>query len=74
MDRIHPELSKEADSLDPSILCLIDLTVKGANKYNKKVGVYDNMAIDLVMLMVLIALGIREVSVNPSDVASTKYT
>ncbi len=73
MDRVHPELSKEADSLHPSILRLIDTTVKGANIYNKEVGVCGNMAADPVMLTVLIALGVREVSVSPSDVASTKY-
>lgn len=73
MDRVHPELSKDADSLHPSVLRLINMTVKGAVAYKKQVGVCGNMAADPVMLTALIAFGIRDVSVSPANVATAKY-
>ena len=73
MDRVHPELSKEADSLHPSILGLIHMSVEGGALYNTKVGVCGNMAADPIMLTALIAIGVRDVSVSPANVPAVKY-
>lgn len=72
MDRMHPSLSKRADSLHPSILQLIFLTIE-AGGANTHVGVCGNMAADPVMLTVLIAIGIRDVSVSAANVPAVKY-
>jgi len=35
MDRVHPQLAKQADALNPAVLRMVDLTVKAATKEGK---------------------------------------
>ena len=46
IDRQHPDLAAEADSLHPAVLRLIDATVKGAATHGRWVGVCGGIAGD----------------------------
>lgn len=72
IDRGHPVLSSEADGLHPSVLQLIDNTVKSAHKYGKWVGVCGELASDSDALAVLLGLGVDELSVSVKQIAMVK--
>lgn len=72
MDRGHPKLAPMIDALDPSLLRLIDLTVKGASRHGKWVGVCGGMASDPQAVPILIGLGIKELSVSIPTIPSIK--
>lgn len=72
MDRLHPDLSKASDNYHPAILRLIDMTVKAAEAQGKWVGVCGNMAADPNVAALLVGLGVKELSVSPSNVAAVK--
>ncbi|RJE70190.1 phosphoenolpyruvate--protein phosphotransferase, partial [Acinetobacter sp. JS678] len=57
IDRGHPILSAEADGLHPSILQLIDHTVKAAHKHGKWVGICGELAADPKAVPILMGLG-----------------
>ncbi len=46
MDRLHPQLAKQADALHPAVLRAIDQTVRAAQKEGKWVGVCGGVAGD----------------------------
>lgn len=73
MDRLHPDLSSESDSYHPALLRLISLTVKGASKHGKWVGVCGNMAADPNLAALLVGLGVTELSVSPVNVPAVKH-
>ena len=52
MDRGHPKLAKQADGLHPSVLRMISLTVEGAHKHGKWVGVCGGLASDAMAVPV----------------------
>ncbi len=64
IDRGHKTLSKEVDGLHPSVLKLIELTVKGARKSNVPVAVCGGIAGDAGAIPILIGLGVTELSVS----------
>nr|WP_285817581.1 phosphoenolpyruvate--protein phosphotransferase [Echinimonas agarilytica] len=64
MDRGHPKLAAQVDGLHPSVLRLIQLTVEGAHKAGKWVGVCGGIASDPQAVPLLIGLGIDELSVS----------
>jgi phosphocarrier protein FPr len=64
MDRGHKDLAKQVDALDPSVLKLIDLTVKAAHAHGKWVGVCGGLASDAKAVPILLGLGIDELSVS----------
>ena len=72
MDRTNPRLAKQLDSLHPAVLKLIDLTVKGATKHGRWVGLCGALAGDPEAVPVLVGLGIHELSVSVPAVASIK--
>jgi phosphocarrier protein FPr len=72
MDRGHPKLASLIDGLDPSVLRLIDLTVKGAHQHGKWVGVCGGMGSDPQAIPILIGLGIKELSVSIPTIPSIK--
>lgn len=72
IDRQHPDLAKEADSLHPCVLRLIRATVEGAAKHGKWVGVCGGIAGDPFGAAVLTGLGVNELSMTPRDVAAVK--
>jgi phosphoenolpyruvate-protein phosphotransferase len=72
MDRGHPKLAARVDALDPAVLRLIDLTVRGAHDHRKWVGVCGGMAGDAQAVPILIGLGVDELSVSVPAVAAVK--
>lgn len=72
MDRTHPKLAPYVDGLNPAVLRLIDMTVKGAQKYNKPVAVCGSMANDPQAIPVLLGLGIQELSVSVPSIPGIK--
>ncbi|MFY5897345.1 phosphoenolpyruvate--protein phosphotransferase [Acinetobacter pittii] len=72
IDRGHPILSAEADGLHPSILQLIDQTVKAAYKYGKWVGICGELAADPKAVPILMGLGVDELSMSPNSIPLVK--
>ncbi|MBB5465190.1 phosphocarrier protein FPr/phosphocarrier protein [Paraburkholderia sp. CI2] len=72
MDRGHPQLAKQADALHPAVLRLIGMTVDGARKHGKWVGICGGIASDAMAVPVLVGLGIDELSVSIPAIGSIK--
>ena len=64
MDRCNASLAPRLDALHPSVLRLIALTVEGAMKHGRWVGVCGALASDPDAVPVLVGLGISELSVS----------
>lgn len=63
-DRGNPAMSAIADAMHPAVLKLIDMTVRGAHKHGKWVGVCGGLASRLEAVPVLLGLGVDELSVD----------
>lgn len=72
IDRQHPDLAAEADSLHPAVLRLIRMTVEGARKHARWVGVCGGIAGDPFGAALLAALGVDELSMTPRDIPAVK--
>ncbi|KMJ54827.1 PTS fructose transporter subunit IIA [Vogesella sp. EB] len=72
IDRQHPELAAEADSLHPAVLRLIAQTVAGADAHGRWVGVCGGMAGDPLGAAILTGLGVAELSMSPRDIPGAK--
>lgn len=72
MDRVHPQLAKQADSMNPAVLRMVDLTVKAATKEGKWVAVCGGAASDIRGASILIGLGVKELSVTVPSIPSIK--
>jgi phosphocarrier protein FPr/phosphocarrier protein len=72
MDRGHPKLAKQADALHPAVLKLIGLTVEGAHKHGRWVGICGGIASDTLAVPVLVGLGVDELSVSIPSIPSIK--
>ncbi len=72
IDRGHPSLSAQADGLHPSVLSLIDMTVRAAHAHGKWVGVCGELAADPQAVAVLLGLEVDELSVASRSVAEVK--
>lgn len=72
MDRGHPLLAKQADALHPAVLRMIELTVKGAHRHGRWVGVCGGISSEPLAVPVLVGLGVDELSVAIPAVASVK--
>ena len=72
IDRQHPELAAEADSLHPAVLRLIRKTVEGAATHGRWVGVCGGIAGDPFGASLLAGLGVDELSMTPRDVPAVK--
>ena len=74
IDRQHPELAPQADSLHPAVLELIARTVAAAKKHGTWVGVCGGLAGDPLGARILTGLGVDELSMSAQDVAAVKAT
>lgn len=74
IDRQHPELAPQADSLHPAVLDLIARTVAAAKKHGTWVGVCGGLAGDPLGARILTGLGVDELSMSAQDVAAVKTT
>ncbi|WP_022978012.1 phosphoenolpyruvate--protein phosphotransferase [Nevskia ramosa] len=72
IDRQNPELAAEADSLHPAVLRLIRLTVEGAARHGRWVGVCGGLAGDPFGAALLAGLGVQELSMTPREIAAVK--
>jgi len=72
IDRMHPALARQADSLHPAVLRLIDLTVRAADKAGKWAGVCGGAAGDPRGAIILAGLGVRELSMSLPSIAAVK--
>jgi phosphoenolpyruvate-protein kinase (PTS system EI component) len=69
-DRTNPAVADLATALQPAVLRLIDLVVRGARGRGRHVAVCGEAAADPDVIPLLIGLGIDELSVAPSSVAT----
>lgn len=72
MDREETHLAHRLDVLHPAMLRLIGICVADAKKHDCPVAVCGAAAGDPVAGIVLAALGVDELSVEPSNIAATK--
>jgi phosphocarrier protein FPr len=72
MDRLHPVLAKQADGLHPAVLRAIDMTVRAAKAAGKWVGVCGGIAGDPRGVVLLVGLGVSELSVSIPSIAAVK--
>ncbi|SDB94612.1 Phosphocarrier protein HPr /phosphoenolpyruvate--protein phosphotransferase /PTS system D-fructose-specific IIA component (F1P-forming), Frc family [Acinetobacter marinus] len=72
IDRGHPLLSAEADGLHPSVLLLIDQTVRAAHEHGKWVGICGELAADPKAVPVLMGLGVDELSMSSTSIPLVK--
>jgi phosphocarrier protein FPr len=72
MDRGHPKLAPQVDALNPAVLQLIALAVKGAQQHDRWVGVCGGIASDPQAVPILIGLGVRELSVSVPAIPAIK--
>ena len=77
IDRQHPELAREADTLHPAVLRMIQHTVQGAQAATQAgrpcwVGVCGGLAGDPLGAAILTGLGVRELSMSQRDIAPVK--
>lgn len=72
MDRGHPKLAPQVDALNPSVLQLIALAVKGAHQHGRWVGICGGIASDPQAVPILIGLGVTELSVSIPAIPAIK--
>jgi phosphocarrier protein FPr len=72
MDRGHPKLAPQVDGINPAVLGLIDLAVKGAHAAGKWVGVCGGIASDPQAVPLLVGLGVDELSVSVPAIPAVK--
>jgi Phosphotransferase System HPr (HPr) Family len=72
MDRLHPQLAKQADGLHPAVLRMIDQTVRAADAAGKWVGACGGVAGDPLGVVILSGLGVHELSVSIPSIAAVK--
>jgi multiphosphoryl transfer protein len=64
IDRGHPILGRQLDSLHPAVLRAISVTVEGASLHKRWVGVCGAMASEPAAVALLVGLGVSELSVS----------
>jgi phosphocarrier protein FPr/phosphocarrier protein len=71
-DRTNPAVAGGLDALDPAVLRLIDLTVRGAGVHDRITGVCGGLAATVEAVPILVGLGVGELSVPAGAIAETK--
>ncbi|MBL8659302.1 MAG: phosphoenolpyruvate--protein phosphotransferase [Rhodospirillales bacterium] len=72
MDRLHPQLARQADGLHPAVLRMIEQTVRAAEQAGKWVGACGGVAGDPLGVVILTGLGVSELSVSIPSIAAVK--
>ena len=72
IDRTDDTVSHLYNPLHPSVLKLISITIKAADRLGKSVAVCGEMAGDAKLTKLLIGMGLRQLSMHPSNVLSVK--
>lgn len=63
-DRTNPQLTRDYPSLSPAILTLIQMCIDSAKQHNVKVSLCGELASDPIAALLLVGMGIDELSVN----------
>ena len=71
-DRMNAHISDLFDSADPSVLRLIELTVKNARAAGIWVGICGESAANTDLTQFYMSIGIDELSVSPSSIPAVK--
>jgi len=71
-DRTNEAVASLYSAGDPAVLRLIDLVVKAAAKHNVEVNVCGEMSGEPVYTMLLLGLGLRQLSVTPHNIPEIK--
>lgn len=74
IDRGSHELARLASPFDPSILRLIHTTVRAARAHDIPVSVCGAMASDPLAVLLLVGMGIRDLSMESAAIAEVKET
>lgn len=72
MDRGAAGLAARADALHPAVLRLIAMTVEGARRHQRWVGVCGGLAADPAATAILVGLGVDELSAVPAAIPALK--
>lgn len=72
IDRVDDEVSYLYNPLHPSVLRLIEMTVRAANKADIPVTLCGEMAGDPKLIEVLLGLGLRQLSMDPVNLLEAK--
>lgn len=72
MNRLHPQLARQADALHPAVLRMVARTVQAAEQAGKWVGVCGGVAGDPKGAAILTGLGVKELSVSIPSVPEIK--
>ena len=72
IDRTDDAVAHLYNPLHPSVLKLISITIKAGEKLGKSVAVCGEMAGDAKLTKLLIGMGLRQLSMHPSNVLSVK--
>lgn len=71
-DRLHPRLTALADPLQPAVLHAIAQVAQAAARFGRPVGVCGEMAGDPAQALLLVGLGVGELSMTPSSIPAVK--
>lgn len=72
IDRTDDAVAHLYNALHPSVLKLISMTIKAGAKLGKSVAVCGEMAGDAKLTKLLIGMGLRQLSMHPSNILSVK--
>ncbi len=72
IDRADDTVAHLYNPLHPAVLKLIQMTIQAAEKYGKSVSVCGEMAGDTKLTRLLVGLGMRQLSMHPSQILSVK--
>ena len=72
IDRTDDSVSHLYNSLHPSVLKLMALTINAAKKHNKEVAVCGEMAGDTKLTRLLLAMGLTNFSMHPASILQVK--
>ncbi|MHC1711058.1 MAG: phosphoenolpyruvate--protein phosphotransferase [Solidesulfovibrio sp.] len=72
IDRLHPTLAAQADSLHPAVLRIIDMVVRAADEAGIWVGVCGGLAGEPLGAVLLTGMGVRELSMVVPSIAAVK--
>ena len=72
MDRTNPLLAAQIDALHPAVLRLIAMTVEAGRKAGKPVSLCGSLASDPIGALVLVGLGIRDLSAVPAALPAVR--
>lgn len=73
VDRLNETVSRLYQPTHPAVLRLIDMTVRAGRAHNCPVAVCGEMASDPVLAILLIGLGVDELSMTPNQIPQIKY-